>query len=48
MDESYVREFISIGKTDRSIERYFRDLAGLAVLVKNLASCAPKRSIRDP
>ena len=38
MDESYIREFISIGTTDRSIDRYFRDLAALSVLVNNIAS----------
>ena len=38
MDESYIREFMSIGTTDRSIDRRFRDLAALSVLVNNIAS----------
>lgn len=49
MDESYLREFIPIGNSDRSIGRRFRDIAALATLVKDIASIkdeAARRGIR--
>lgn len=49
MDESYIRKFIPIGTTDRSIDRRFRDITTLAMLMKDIASIkneAAQRGIR--
>lgn len=37
MDESYLKELRQIGATDRSIDRRFRDITALAMLVKGIA-----------
>ena len=46
MDSSEMKAFKAIGSTDRSIERYFRDVAGLAGLLKNASSIHDQAVLR--